>query len=36
MTWMKISDDFSDGCRVFSDAAFRIHVAALVFRSRAP
>ena len=34
MTWAKLSDDFSDDCWTLSDAAFRLHVEALVWNGR--
>lgn len=34
MTWTRLSDDFSDDCWQLSDAAFRLHVEALVWSNR--
>lgn len=34
MTWTKLSDDFTDDCWRLSDAAFRLHVEALVWSNR--
>ena len=34
MTWTKLSDDFTDDCWRLSDAAFRVHVEALVWSNR--
>lgn len=34
MTWTKLSDDFSDDCWSLPDAAFRLHVEALVWSNR--
>lgn len=34
MTWTRLSDDFSDDCWTLSDAAFRLHVEALVWSNR--
>ena len=34
MTWLKLSDDFSDQTRDLSDAAFRTHVEGLLWAMR--